>query len=310
MYRLSSVYQSQIFEFFLDSLNTMIGREPSCQIIVDHPSVSKQHALLEVEGDILFINDLSSDTGTFVNSEKITHRTKLIAGDNLRIGDRIFNVEDQISDDASATMSIRKDSKRPAGPPKIFPSDAVEKTTTFSADTVKIDSKILEAEAKSGTMAQAENPFLIIRDNPDYAIPVALAQPEVTIGRGKTNTIRLKDKAVSIDHCRFVKRKGRIYIYDENSLNGTFVNATKIRGVPLNNGDLILAGTTVMKFVDPTAPETNANLEEVEEKIAGLKIPYKKHTPMDPAKRRLIMILGGAGIASVILLLILYVVYT
>ena len=65
----------------------IIGRETgSVRYHLDHPHVSRHHALLMVEGRRVVITDLESSNGTFVNGRPITRATTLVPGDRIDIG--------------------------------------------------------------------------------------------------------------------------------------------------------------------------------------------------------------------------------
>ncbi len=64
-----------------------IGKLSSSHVRLDHDSVSRMHAVVEVGGpNEVVILDLGSATGTFVNGERVTKR-KLRTGDQLTLGD-------------------------------------------------------------------------------------------------------------------------------------------------------------------------------------------------------------------------------
>ncbi|MEA2828490.1 MAG: hypothetical protein QOF60_3160 [Actinomycetota bacterium] len=63
-----------------------IGRDPSAQVIVDDPSVSRTHARLDLRGDDLWVEDLGSANGTLINGVAVT-RAVLRPGDVLEVGD-------------------------------------------------------------------------------------------------------------------------------------------------------------------------------------------------------------------------------
>lgn len=70
------------------SLNLMpatIGRHPGCRIVVDDAGVSRQHATISALGDGLFIDDLGSRNGTFIEGERIV-RAALTDGCLVQIG--------------------------------------------------------------------------------------------------------------------------------------------------------------------------------------------------------------------------------
>ncbi len=54
--------------FPLCSGANFIGSEPSCQVVLDDPYVSRKHASIRIENGKISITDLDSRNGTFVNN--------------------------------------------------------------------------------------------------------------------------------------------------------------------------------------------------------------------------------------------------
>lgn len=74
-------------------LGTMrVGRSRECDIFLVDPSVSRNHALLEVHGETVVVRDAGSTNGTFVNGERVQLRT-LRAGDRVAFGKTEMVVE-------------------------------------------------------------------------------------------------------------------------------------------------------------------------------------------------------------------------
>jgi ABC-type multidrug transport system ATPase subunit/pSer/pThr/pTyr-binding forkhead associated (FHA) protein len=66
-----------------------LGRDPACDIVVDHPHVSWHHATIEVKGGSFILTDLGSANGTYVNGKRV--RTAVLrAGDSIGLGNRQF----------------------------------------------------------------------------------------------------------------------------------------------------------------------------------------------------------------------------
>jgi pSer/pThr/pTyr-binding forkhead associated (FHA) protein len=63
-----------------------IGSDPSNQLVVRAEGVSDFHAEISVEGDRIFIADLLSSQGTYVNGQKVGTRAELAAWDVVRLG--------------------------------------------------------------------------------------------------------------------------------------------------------------------------------------------------------------------------------
>ena len=70
-----------------------IGRSPGCGVPTpDDIYTSTLHARLFRRNDQLWVEDLGSTNGTYVNSEKITQSLRLGKGDLLQIGSTVFEV--------------------------------------------------------------------------------------------------------------------------------------------------------------------------------------------------------------------------
>jgi pSer/pThr/pTyr-binding forkhead associated (FHA) protein len=62
-----------------------IGRSPDAEVFLDDVTVSRNHALLVRRADGLYIDDLGSLNGTYVNRRRIESH-KLSGGDELQVG--------------------------------------------------------------------------------------------------------------------------------------------------------------------------------------------------------------------------------
>ena len=63
----------------------MIGREPSCQVMVPDRQVSRFHARLIFGADGVILEDLGSKNGTFYNGQLLTEPATLVDGDAIQI---------------------------------------------------------------------------------------------------------------------------------------------------------------------------------------------------------------------------------
>lgn len=69
----------------------ILGRDKQCDISFPGDFLSRRHAELTVRGSLLYIKDLNSSNGTFVNGIKVT-KTLLRAGDNIKFDELSFIV--------------------------------------------------------------------------------------------------------------------------------------------------------------------------------------------------------------------------
>ena len=69
-----------------------IGRKDSNSIILTDQHVSGNHAKIVVRNNGLFLEDLNSTNGTYLNGKKISSRIKLTNKDEIRIGTAVFKI--------------------------------------------------------------------------------------------------------------------------------------------------------------------------------------------------------------------------
>jgi pSer/pThr/pTyr-binding forkhead associated (FHA) protein len=78
--------------FPLDREHLTIGRGPENDVTLEDDYVTGAHARLDLQGADLFVTDLGSTNGTWVNGERIGRTKRLAAGDAVRIGATEFRV--------------------------------------------------------------------------------------------------------------------------------------------------------------------------------------------------------------------------
>jgi len=87
-------------EFVLTS-SVVLGRGSDCDLQIDDDSVSRRHAHLRLERDVVWVDDLSSRNGTWVNGVLITQAKRLSHGDRIGLGTCEFELCAAASLDAS-----------------------------------------------------------------------------------------------------------------------------------------------------------------------------------------------------------------
>jgi hypothetical protein len=78
-------------EIVLTRQETTIGRKPHNDIVIDHLAVSSQHAVLRADQGDLWIEDLKSTNGTYVNGQAVSQR-RLSHRDVIELGKVRFEV--------------------------------------------------------------------------------------------------------------------------------------------------------------------------------------------------------------------------
>lgn len=106
---------------------------------------------------------------------------------------------------------------------------------------------------------------------------VTLDKPRTTIGRAKSNDIRLDDATVSGEHAVILNLQ-ELYIEDLGSTNGTFLNGHKVNKRQIKHGDLVSIGQHELKFLDMKAQDFDATVIIQPEAAASLSDEPKKAT--------------------------------
>lgn len=65
----------------------LIGRDASCDLVLDRAYVSRKHAMITTRGGVYYLSDRGSSSGTFLNGVQITGETPLQERDRISLGD-------------------------------------------------------------------------------------------------------------------------------------------------------------------------------------------------------------------------------
>jgi two-component system cell cycle response regulator len=72
---------------------------------------------------------------------------------------------------------------------------------------------------------------------------------QITIGRGPDNDIVCDMDNVSRSHAKVFASQSAVFVEDQGSTNGTFVNDLEVKKGKLNSGDIVKIGGTIFKFL-------------------------------------------------------------
>ena len=209
-----------IKEVQLTKDRTTLGRRPYNDIVIDNLAVSGEHAALQIVGGEVYLEDLNSTNGTYVNG-KAAKKQLLQSGDTVEVGKyKIRFVNDAAGDGFERTMSSRTgaDSLAAAAvPPSALASGLA--SPAGAADVHHAAIKVL-----SGAAAGRE---------------VTLTKVVTTIGKPgvAVAAITRRQRGFVVHH---VEGAGN------PALNGEPIGAEP---VALKNGDLIELAGTKMQFV-------------------------------------------------------------
>src|SRR3954447_5021025 len=117
---------------------TVIGRKDCCDVVIDHHSLSKRHAVVVKTDGLLVIRDLATTNGTKVKGQKVRWAA-LLPDDRISLGGykvRVYLGPDDMPSPSeldpargrdrargpSTPPSVRKRPEPPSGPPNDHPT--------------------------------------------------------------------------------------------------------------------------------------------------------------------------------------------
>ncbi|MCX6831179.1 MAG: GGDEF domain-containing protein [candidate division Zixibacteria bacterium] len=98
-------------------------------------------------------------------------------------------------------------------------------------------------------------PMLLVLHGPLLGKTFTIEQPVLTIGRSSQCDIQIEDDNVSRKHAEINFRDGLVWLTDLQSTNGSYVNSKRVSEIPLNDGDLVLIGRVLFKFIHSSLVE-------------------------------------------------------
>jgi pSer/pThr/pTyr-binding forkhead associated (FHA) protein len=84
-------------KLFLTKTSTVLGRDKTSDMVIDNYDVSRRHCLLDIQARGVFILDLDSTNGTFVNGI-LVRDGYLNPGDRIELGPCVFVVNREAID--------------------------------------------------------------------------------------------------------------------------------------------------------------------------------------------------------------------
>lgn len=141
----------------------VVGRSSKCQVVVPHGGMSRQHLKLDHENGEVFITDLGSTNGVFINGERIPAHEKIKYATYL-----------SLSFGAVTAMTVDLEDK--TSPGFIPKSEALSSFSAINDDrTVKIkDVSNLEVALHKNDAKKASKPLLLKKKESSRAGPIGL----------------------------------------------------------------------------------------------------------------------------------------
>jgi pSer/pThr/pTyr-binding forkhead associated (FHA) protein len=190
-----------------------IGRTSENAIILPDSAVSRKHAIIYMDHNTVFIEDLGSANGIYIDDVRAQGTMQITEENQIRIGTyRVFL-------ERLAPMEQRERGGYQTA--VVHPSQAHGK--------------------------------LVVINGPQMGKEFYLFEPIITIGRTEEKEVTIAHVSVSRHHAQIKKEDNGSYIItDPHSSNGTFVKGKRVKnGLRARHGDKVRFGQIECLLVDP-----------------------------------------------------------
>lgn len=155
----------------LDKPIILIGRHPECDVILEtSPKISRKHCFVAVADTRLYVRDLESMNGVWVNGRRVTDCTLLDIGDELMIGDVAFEV----------TRNAGKSSARSAPPDRTIEESITPPPAPAQSKRKRVEDErtLANADGREGLVFDSDFPLSVPpgkgqESGEDFMIPLA-----------------------------------------------------------------------------------------------------------------------------------------
>src|SRR5271157_2584434 len=240
---------------FAPGHDVVIGRDLRADVRVAHPLVSRAHVVLRFDRGRWVAIDNGSLNGIFVDHRRVPS-VEIRDGQTIHIGN---------PDGPRMTFEVGRHTGSVGRPPQTTAVPVPQRASaSFQAPQQSISSRSLyppstsqpdyqapqqigpsPGRGGSETSNIATSMMRILRGGGGAA---ARAPGSVTIGRATDNDIVIPDVLASRHHATLVPTPNGLEIQDNRSINGTFVNGTRVDQALLHEGDVITIGNVDLVF--------------------------------------------------------------
>jgi len=214
----------------------VIGRSPDNDVMIDNLAVSNHHARITWIEEQLFVEDLQSLNGTFVNEMRV-ERTALQHGDSIKIGKHCLLV------DTTYIADLPPDAPYKLAAPKV--DETVVLDTKSSRD-------MFQQAAAMGERAQVSPnrkrvPSLVVLKGKTDRGEYQLTNKLTVIGKSQMATVRLRGWFAPTVAAQITSRDDGYYI--GSGAQTPVVNGASISGQKkLSEGDAVEVGKVHFQF--------------------------------------------------------------
>ncbi|MBU8899428.1 FHA domain-containing protein [Corallococcus sp. H22C18031201] len=282
-----------------------IGRQEGNDLLLTEGGVSRNHARVFEEGGSVFIEDLKSANGTYVDGERIEEAAPLSPQSKVVLGDYELQLKASARGGSGARKAVKPASSPgvPLGTGEARATRAMpslqQKKAAGPAPGAAIAKRPARPVAGStgGAPTAATGPMLRGMTGP-WAGKTFNIGAKLLVGRQPPAGVVLEDDSVSRRHAELERAGTVVRVRDLGSANGTLLNGEVLGPEPieLQAGDVLQFGVVEMTFEAPEALDAPVRRGGATPSRSGRGAPEEA----SPGRGKLIMaVLGVVGLLVV-----------
>ena len=245
-----------------------IGRHDTCDIVLDNDEASRWHAQFSIRQGQLYLEDLGSTNGTYINKRELKGEHVVAGGDVVTIGEQSFLVIEpgsagnttifgaRLGSDETSFVVDQSDPDETALRMALShpPGWTAKDEAFFSESRESQHEKVMENLIRNQSIDTHSNvaAFMVTserRHNDLFLVPKIMGKTQWSLGRAPASDVTVDDVTVSASHASLKYENGAWLIDDNVSTNGTKVNGNRAKSTRLNRGDTVSLGTLELLFM-------------------------------------------------------------
>ncbi len=224
-------------EITINEGSIYVGRDSSSAgLVIKKNEISRQHAELKLENNVLYIKDLDSSNGTFINGAKIPPNKDVPLSPSSKISfEEVSFVVHGPTISPSMPTSVRTSVHQVIpnhldAMPNVNGIASPQVTALQTAVDVMVSLSLIRGFSPNGQVFNLDGLSSLV------------------IGRSVNCDIVLSDPTVSGEHVRLNSIDSSWEVVNLSHTNGLFINGNKVLKTFLRNNDELAIGGCILKF--------------------------------------------------------------
>ncbi|MDN3640309.1 FHA domain-containing protein [Simiduia curdlanivorans] len=284
----------------------IVGRGDQCDLIIKLGQTSRKHARLSPGAEGLWVEDLQSSNGTFVDGKAVIGKVLAKHGSLLKFDTVCYNVvfesqhDNDISGDDTTVVGDKSEDESAKRASTLPPSWAMEREQAVDGTQILGASGIAGLQANQATKVEKVSIATLVGLSAPIEGKRFILKPDVdadaaewSIGRGEASFVCIDHPSVSSNHAQLISDGNRWKLVDLVSANGTFVNGNKGLTTFLKSGDKVCFGQVECQILLPIEVQARQSTTVKREATT------KKTSPLKP------LLIGATLLAAIAVVLAL-----